>query len=36
MLEILKKIHTVLTKLLWNLESNQRTKRILRTKKLKK
>ena len=32
MLEILKKIHTVLTKLLWTLETNKRSKRILKSK----
>ena len=32
MLEVLKKIHTVLTKLLWTLESNKRAKRIIKSK----
>lgn len=32
MLEILKKIHNVLTKLLWTLESNKRAKRIIKSK----
>ena len=32
MLEILKKIHNVLTKLLWTLESDKRTKRIIKSK----
>jgi hypothetical protein len=32
MLEVLKKIHTVLTKLLWTLESDKRSKRILKSK----
>lgn len=32
MLEILKKIHNVLTKLLWTLESDKRAKRIIKSK----
>jgi hypothetical protein len=32
MLEVLKKIHNVLTKLLWTLESNKRAKRIIKSK----
>ena len=32
MLEILKKIHTVLSKLLWTLESDKRAKRIIKSK----
>lgn len=32
MLKILKKIHNVLTKLLWTLESNKRAKRIIKSK----
>lgn len=32
MLEILKKIHNVLTKLLWTLESDKRAKRIIKNK----
>ena len=32
MLEILKKIHNVLTKLLWTLESDKRVKRIIKSK----
>ena len=32
MLEVLKKIHNVLTKLLWTLESDKRAKRIIKSK----
>ena len=32
MLEILKKIHNVITKLLWTLESDKRAKRIIKSK----
>jgi len=32
MLEVLKKIHNVLTKLLWTFESNKRVKRIIKSK----
>ena len=32
MLEILKKIHNVLTKLLWTLETNKRAKRLVKSK----
>jgi hypothetical protein len=35
MLEVLKKIHTVLTKLLWTLESDKRAKRIIKIKSKK-
>jgi hypothetical protein len=35
MLEILKKIHNVLTKLLWTLESDKRAKRIIKSKSKK-